>query len=913
MRGSPTAAAHTDEPRRRQRRRGSALLGRRTTAGLGLLGAALLLALLLTAAHGQRLLALPNAWLLEQLQSLGGTPARQHPVAVVKLPPLAVLRDAVRWQALVDALQAQGARRIVLTALPAQPAVLAALAREPTLLFAVNTEAQYAALLAAGVGAGQIVSNRTPESTGAYVRSQRGRPPRAAMPPTLERRLAGDYAPDIALPRSGAFPIRYGRRAAGIALLRGSRVLAGDAAPVAGRIVLVGRDLLPDEPGYYVSPDPEWPRPLVEIQAHVVDALLNERVLRPLGGLPTMLLLVAVCLLTLWLFPRLGVLFASAATAAHMLLWALLATLLIFAAGLWLPLVEILLAQATMLALVVSAIVRREERTLGEILHDLGTRLESRLRPTLSRSEQERWSAISSLTRQLLTLNRQMFLVPVSASHLRAVHADNCRFEQIVEPRRDYRRAPYSEALEVGGLYAVQREFLPREPDDVQYLLPLEFAGQLRGYWMFSVPESVAAQTTLLATTAEELARRLSEYLYHAAPAPPRGLGPWLARLFDPRSTRAIYQRLRESLLSMDQRMQLRDRASASLMSAYWVFDGFGHLQLLNRAAESLARKQEIPAFELDAHGLLQRLLGGRMELARQVLDRALIEQTASVLPLAPPGEVGLHVLHVTPLAGGAEREDRAEQAVLGGLLVEVIDHGDSWRLWQRNAELLSSLAQNVARHGERVLAQAQALPQDDGSREDLQILLPELRELALALKNESAVGEWSGGRLAPLDLGALLREVATERRHRLRRRALTLLLPRFAEPVFVLAEPALLTEGLGLLLDLLIDDAQDDSTIRVAPYCRLREQGMALGLCLDDEGVGMDPERLQEALQGVLHAGDDAALARLHTLRRQLERAEAELEAEAALGLGLRFDLSLRLMTTRLLEARFESWPEPD
>ena len=90
---------------------------------------------------------------------------------------------------------------------------------------------------------------------------------------------------------------------------------------------------------------------------------------------------------------------------------------------------------------------------------------------------------------QSLNLKRMIFLERVPNDHrLKEIKAFECSIHDVVDLRRDYERTPYSTVIqEQKPLLQTKPYLLPLAVEDQQYLAPLMFAGDVLGFWAFTV------------------------------------------------------------------------------------------------------------------------------------------------------------------------------------------------------------------------------------------------------------------------------------------------------------------------------------------------------------------------------------------------------------------------------------------
>jgi len=170
-------------------------------------------------------------------------------------------------------------------------------------------------------------------------------------------------------------------------------------------------------------------------------------------------------------------------------LWVTGVFLAIYAASAWLalraqwwpPVTALIVVQAAVFAVVFWHKSLVQDRALRSLVIDLASRShEQALSPGFYASP-EPWNQVVDLVRQTLDLDWLIFLERIPDQYyVREIAALNCRFADIDERRRDYRRVPYSDAMaERRTVRLEQRLFLKADATIDQYMTPLLFGGEL--------------------------------------------------------------------------------------------------------------------------------------------------------------------------------------------------------------------------------------------------------------------------------------------------------------------------------------------------------------------------------------------------------------------------------------------------
>ncbi|RME40330.1 MAG: CHASE2 domain-containing protein, partial [Deltaproteobacteria bacterium] len=272
-----------------------------------------------------------------------------------------------------------------------------------------------------------------------------------------------------------------------------SRLLAGGAIPelVKNRVVLIGFASTSEIPGVKtpISP-PGMTTSLLDVRGAALHTLLTGRFIhRP--GLPALFgMLLVVTLVSLlvfhWLDSRRATVSASLAIFAAYVLTGLY---LFKTVQLWLPIVALASAQLLFFVLFYREKAMLHDETMRAMLLELSEELKKRVTPASFYETREHWQQVANMLYQTLDLERLILLERVEGDHrLREVQALNCSLDDIEERRRDYERQPYKRAIEENGPVRLERQYLRnRGEGEEEYLVPLVFAGDVMGFWAFTV------------------------------------------------------------------------------------------------------------------------------------------------------------------------------------------------------------------------------------------------------------------------------------------------------------------------------------------------------------------------------------------------------------------------------------------
>jgi len=267
----------------------------------------------------------------------------------------------------------------------------------------------------------------------------------------------------------------------------------------------------------------------------------------------------------------------------------------------------------------------------------------------------EHWARVITFVDQTLNLNRVILLERVEGDHrVREVQALRCSLQDIDERRRDFERAPYSDAIAEGGPIVLQQRLFFSEssesPHD-QYMVPLLFGGEVQGFWAFDVDPTVADSADNFLGTIRNFAGQIAELLYHRH--------RWmeqhdaqkkiLPRFFRLDVAKGSSQKIGELLELLDNRLIALQAVFDGLATAAIQYDLFGRVVQLNDSMEAFMRQQNLPGYELTALDFLTTLTNMPPNEARGLLRRVVADRNDFLIPVTANGEN--HSVHIKPLS----------------------------------------------------------------------------------------------------------------------------------------------------------------------------------------------------------------------------------------------------------------------
>ncbi len=874
----------------------------------------LALVLLVTWLGSTGTIQLYTGWLYDAL--VRHAPAgRDTPSRILLIQSRTASPDPARWAGLVNRLYALGARRVAFafTPEPVSPDLLEVVRDHPGMVFAREPvrNAMTGAIDGltpwdAGLqraGALAAVQIMPPDELGIRRRQQLSISVPGQTLATLPARLAGRDADG----GSGGRPflVNFLDGGRNVPIVDLDWALAGNLVRslVSDRIVIIGFAENVHETGLHTPATGALHSvSLLQYSAQALDTLLAGDAIREASTPVRLLLYLALVAGFLYLYQSLAVKTAAWLTLAVILAYIAVAWLLLGFAGYWLPVAGMALMQVLTFGAVFIRKASREERLIRHTLLDTQTRLRERVIPASFFASDEPWIYIANLLNQTLELHRLIFLEKVKGDHrVREVYALNCAMDDIHEMRRDYHRTPYSTAIATNGPIRVERDYLKRVDDEeVQYLVPLTFAGEVLGFWAFGIyPDRIAHEENFIGL-AGDFAGQIAEMLYHRQrwqEEQHREQNP-LDRYLRVAGWDDTHRSFRHSLALLDRRLSVLERVFDGMGSAAILYDLFGRVLQVNQRMEALMKEAGLRFFDMTAIDMIAAISGRDISTVRKYMHYIVVDRKVISLPApALDNDRCTYMLSLRPLVHQSrsrlESDGDLAPFQLGGILIELNDISTFKALNDMQVDLIDQLNVRLRDDLEALVLATDLLPQDDKAwvadivhdkASHATRLFEETQKYLYFTFEEAALECWPTDALKPLasslqDMAEAARKAGVELRTDL---------PELLS--FVMASPQQLVEVFNGVLRVLIDDASSGSAIRI-------EVGTRDGqVCyrFANTGFGLPPERLDEYLNGDLTVSVDSFRS-LRAAARHVRSWGGEFHADTELGEGMRFDVCLK------------------
>lgn len=424
---------------------------------------------------------------------------------------------------------------------------------------------------------------------------------------------------------------------------------------VTGRTVLIGIYDLEPLASYFtpLSTDTEQTSDVL-YHAFALDTLLSGRAIRVLPAWALLPIIAIITVATLILCQFLSFQRSLVISAVLTLCYTLICWMLLQGLFVWIPLIELLLAQWLTFAWAWRYRIVQENQVLDTTLFNLSVNLQEKVFPVSFYHSQDPWAQLIVMINQSLNLNRMIFLERVANDHrLKEIKAFKCSITDIIELRRDYERTPYSTVIQEHKPLLQERPYLKSlAEEEQQYLAPLIFAGDVLGFWAFTVDPGTVRSTVKFLSLAQAYMTQISEILYYRQ--------EWQKRMEQEKnklwtylsfSTGAKpYQMFDQSVALLDRRIAELQQVFNNLNTGGVLYDLFGRVLLLNKYIEDLALSENLKLYNMTALDFISTVTGFDAVNSRNIMQKAIFDHETVSIPISRFKTNRNYILHIRPL-----------------------------------------------------------------------------------------------------------------------------------------------------------------------------------------------------------------------------------------------------------------------
>lgn len=679
------------------------------------------------------------------------------------------------------------------------------------------------------------------------------------------------------------------------------RLLAGGLIPelVRNRTVVVG---LNDEVGLHTpitSSDAMMPLPVY--QAYALDTLIEGRWIRTTPLWVTAIMLAWVSLISVVAYQWTGVRLASWLTGTLIVIYVASAWLLLSYAWVWPPVMELFIVQTVCFLLITRHRTLANEQAFRQILLVTSTRLKERVITRDFYEVEDPWPQLIQFVQNILDLDRSIFMERYAKQNFVRVGAGyQCTEDDIHEQRRDYRREPYSTAIAENRPIPLTRTFLKVRESEDQYLVPLRHGNEILGFWAFGVETAKAKEMPRFLAVADQFSTEIGRLLFQRS--------QWQASRQSESAVVSRYLRLEggavaggpfsETVHQLVRRMEALEWILNGVETPIAAYDIFGQIMHINEAMSELLSTHEVRFHDMGALDLLAALSAKDTDYARSVFQHVALGGEPISLIASLGGEDERFLLHIAPLARArAGEDDTGESVDRQGMIFQLTDISPLQAPIEMREESLQRVIARLRNDMESMMLAKSLLDDEKQPKTALaqavNILKAKIEETVTMMDQaQRYMAEDDVDRLVcyPIDPIAPLRTAISTIQGAAGQRQVTVSqsVPQLIS--LVLAQPDELTGILTVVLNTLVEDAMDDTSIKVI----LEERDGRIQYRFANQGFGIPNDRFQSYLTG---AGEVTALEfqALRHAMRQVEHWEGHFEAASEVGTGMRFTIDLK------------------
>lgn len=414
----------------------------------------------------------------------------------------------------------------------------------------------------------------------------------------------------------------------------------------------------------------------IYLHAYVAHNLIENTLIAPISNKLSLIIQLMSVILLLVLYQKiafnLGIAFAFALSFS----WLTLCFFVMTGMHVFLPAAEgVILNFVTLFWMFLSA-KWAEEDDLKRLMANIRQKMSGRYLPKSFTEQSTPWDSIIQLINQQLALDKSILLARLEGDHrLSEIRAINCHLSDIHEMRRDYERAPYSDAIKAFGTVKITRPFFKAlEENEVQYIVPLMYAGDIRGFWAMTITPDERFNETAFVKNVNRFANQVGELLFHYRVFETQGKAESnaIARLLTLNLAKPLSQQIKHSINEMEQKLTTLEHVFNQIRSASVLFNLFGQVVQTNHAFEQLAKQHHLPIFEMTALDLLCKVSELDSENAKGKLRYLTLHKGDIYLPVQLSEQQ--FVLNVRTIESSDEKSSAGEPFEIGGILFEFIN-----------------------------------------------------------------------------------------------------------------------------------------------------------------------------------------------------------------------------------------------
>ena len=414
----------------------------------------------------------------------------------------------------------------------------------------------------------------------------------------------------------------------------------------------------------------------VYLHAYVAHNLIEQTLITPLSSQLSLLLQLISVFALLVLYQKVALNIGIILAALLSLTWLALCYLVMTSLHIFLPAAQGTILNFVTLFWVFLSVKWAEEDDLHRLMNNITQKMSGRYLPKSFTEQSTPWDSIIQLINQQLALDKSILLARLEGDHrLYEIRSINCHLSDIHEMRRDYERAPYSDAIKAFGTVKITRPFFKSlSGNESQYIVPLMYAGDIRGFWAMTITPDAHFNEGAFVKNVNQFANQVGELLFHYRVFETQGKaqGNAIAKLLTLNLAQPLSQQIKHSINEMEQKLTTLEHVFNQIRSASVLFNLFGQIVQTNHALELLAKQHQLPIFEMTALDLLCKVTDLEHENAKGKLRYLTLHKGEIYLPVHLNEEK--FVLNVRTIESSDEKNSAGEPFEVGGILFEFIN-----------------------------------------------------------------------------------------------------------------------------------------------------------------------------------------------------------------------------------------------
>ena len=412
------------------------------------------------------------------------------------------------------------------------------------------------------------------------------------------------------------------------------------------------------------------------LTAYIADTLDKQNSVFTLPLWQSALLLLGIALLLLFAFQKLSISYSIVLAVLISLSWFALGYFVLIWQQLFLPVGQMTIFTFITLLWVILVKKLHEDSELANLIGNIQQKMAGRYLPKSFIAQHSPWDAIIRLVTQQLALNKSIFLARKEGDHrLTEIRAVNCQLSDIKEMRRDYKRAPYSDALKEFGIVPINRPFFTELSDgELQYIVPLMYAGDVRGFWAMTVIPDSQFNQQAFERNVNAFAGQVGELLFHYRIYETQNDAndSALSQLLTLKLQEPLSQQVKTSIAEMEQKLTTLEHVFNNIRSATVLFNLFGQVVQINKSLEKLAATHQFSIFDMTALDLLCLVSDLDSEVAKGKLRFITLQKGDIYLQAQLDDKT--YILNVRAVDSSQIQSASGEPFQVSGILFEFID-----------------------------------------------------------------------------------------------------------------------------------------------------------------------------------------------------------------------------------------------